>query len=207
MSGSDEAQHHRAPRRWATGLVTVLVIGALGGFAVWGPVSSKPAGGSIELSEVTATLAEGTMTLGASAAIDLSATIQTGLDNGVPLTFIMELRLLRSRKWWFDQTLARFQNRYTLTYYELTRHYRVLAVQTNVSQNYRSLSSALAGLGRFEAVVLDLSEAEELQLRDRTGLIAAAHLKLDTAALPLPLQPLVRSSWKLASEEHRWPVI
>lgn len=207
MSGEDDAQTHRAHWLWATGLAAVLVIGALVGVTRWGSVSSKPAGGSIELSEVTATLAEDNMTLGASAAIDLSATIQTGLDNGVPLTFIMDVRLLRSRKWWFDQTLARFQNRYTLTYYELTRHYRVLAVQTNISQNYRSLSSALAGLGRFEAIVFDFSEAEELQLRDKTGLIAAAHLKLDTTALPLPLQPLVRSSWKLASEEHRWPVI
>ena len=147
------------------------------------------------------------MIVAAWADIDLPATMQTGLDNGVPLTFIMDVRFLRQRTWWFDQAVASFERHYRLTYYELTRHYRVHALQSNTRQNYRSLTSALTGLGRFDNVRFELSTDDQQQLSKDSGLLGSLHLRLDTTALPLPLQPLIRSSWKLASEDYRWPVI
>jgi len=34
--------------------------------------------------------------------------------------------------------------------------------------------------------------------------VAALELRLDSKALPLPLQPLIASSWHLSSEEYQW---
>ncbi|MBX2881321.1 MAG: DUF4390 domain-containing protein [Granulosicoccus sp.] len=162
--------------------------------------------GRIELTQISFRRLPEMLMLDAQADIVLPATMQAGLDNGVPLTFIMSVRLIQDRRWWFDRTVSSFEKRYTLTYYDLTRHYRVHAVDANVSQNYRSLSSALAGLGRFNGVSFAW-HGESAPIKNKKALTGTLRLHLDTAALPLPLQPLIRSNWKLASEEYQWQVI
>lgn len=161
--------------------------------------------GAIEWSQVSLQRADNLLLLDAVADVSLPANMQAGLDNGLPLTFIMNMRLLRPGYLWSKKTVAHVQQRYTLTYYELTRHYRVYSVNSDASRNYRSLSAALNGLGEFNDVVL-FKNAQQKSLFE-PGLIGSIQLLLDTTALPLPLQPLLRSSWNLASEEYRWPVI
>ncbi|MFK7892606.1 MAG: DUF4390 domain-containing protein [Granulosicoccus sp.] len=196
----------------SVGLLTALVVIAVVLARLTGVNGARQSGGEIVLSVQNSGLSDETLVLGLSADIELSTTMQAGLDNGVPLTFILELELLQMQRFWLDRTLARFAKRYKLTYYELTRHYRVQALDSGASQNYRSLSSALDGLGDFQGLVFGLNESDVLQLSNEASLTGAVRLRLDTAALPLPLQPLplqplVRSSWRLTSEEYRWPVI
>lgn len=194
------------------GLLILLAVIAVVLIRVTGTNVARESGGEILLSVQNSELSGDMLMLGLSADIELSATMQAGLDNGVPLTFILELELLHMQRFWLDTTLAQFVKRYKLTYYELTRHYRVQAMDSGASQNYRSLTSALKGLGDFQRLAFDLQESDVLQLSDEAGLTGSVRLRLDTAALPLPLQPLpleplVRSSWSLTSEEYRWPVI
>ncbi len=155
-------------------------------------------GGSIVLSDVSLQAVNEGLYLDAQADINLPDTIKAGLDSGVPLAFILSLKFIQPRAFWFDQSLARYQQRYVLTYYELTRHYRVHAQDTDVSRNYRSLSAALSGLGNVDKLPIPAPEG--------TSMTASLTFKLDTTSLPLPLQPLIISSWRLSSEEYLWPV-
>lgn len=147
--------------------------------------------------------------INANAVIELNSTIERGLKSGVPLEFIVDVRIIRPERWWFDQTLVASQRRYSLTYYELTRHYRVSVIDEDITVNFRSLLTALEYLGDIEGIQIpgsgDSADQSWLSVPDAQGAIS---VYLDTASLPLPLRPqlLVSDRWRLRSEEYRWVI-
>jgi len=167
--------------------------------------ASAESAGLIELSDFQVQLDGAMLDLQLNAQISLSPTVQAGLNSGVPLTFVISADILQPKRWWPDETVVDFQQRYTLTYYDLTRHYRVTAVNTDESRNFRSLSSALVGLGEMVHIQAEL-DAEQLDFFAQKGLLALVSMQLSRSALPLPLQPIIRGSWTLVSEDYRWQV-
>ena len=147
--------------------------------------------------------------INANAVIELNSTIERGLKSGVPLEFIVDVKILQPERWWFDKTLVSAQRRYSLTYYELTRHYRVSVVNEDITVNFRSLLTALDYLGDIEGIRINTDSHESvgqwLSLPNAQGAIS---VYLDTASLPLPLRPqlLVSDRWRLRSEEYRWAI-
>lgn len=194
-------------------LITLLVFLAVVAVYARSLSVSGATEGSIRMSDVSLQREFGQLYLSASVDIELPEPIKDGLDSGVPLDFILTLVFHQSRAYWFDRSLARYQHRFRLSYYELTRHYRVHAVDTGVSRNYRSLHAALDGLGKIQRMpmALDLEEAmhvSNVQALDElpTQVMAELQFRLDSDSLPLPLQPLIASSWRLNSEEYQWQV-
>jgi len=92
-----------------------------------------------------------------------------------------------------DKIVSTFERRYRLTFYELTRHYRVESMADGRRRNYRSLLSALDGLGTLRNELLGISVSERLNESNRQPLVGTMRLQLDSRALPLPLQPLLAS--------------
>lgn len=169
--------------------------------------------GLILVSDVSLIQDRGRYFLDANIDIDLPITIRAGLDSGVPLIFVLTLQFLEPSRYWFDKQLETIEHRFSLTYYELTRHYRVRRLATNTHHNYRSLSSALRGLGTIEDLPLMLkktsfllSDADTTATSQVEPIEAVLDFRLDSRSLPLPLQPVITSSWRLASEELSWLV-
>lgn len=138
--------------------------------------------------------------LSAEAEIALSREIRQGLESGVPLQFIVEFSIKRARTLWLDKTLLESEHRFSLIYYELTRHYRLQSVNTKKSRNYRSLLNALDDLSHFQDLLIDRPDGFD----GAGSLIGHVSVRLDGKTLPLPLQPLLSSTWRLASEEFTW---
>ncbi|MGQ7845985.1 DUF4390 domain-containing protein [Granulosicoccus sp. 3-233] len=206
-------------RRWALAVLlvpsaTLLVFILVVSISTRGLSPRGLATGSIQLEDVSLRQAEsGQWYLSADAEINLPEPIKAGLDSGVPLDFILDLEFRHLRHYWLDQSLASYRHHYRLTYYELTRHYRVHAVETDDSRNFRSLNAALTGLGEFDRlpVVTDPADEQAFAVSDALAkegaiVLAALDFRLDSKSLPLPLQPLIASSWRLASEEYQWQV-
>ena len=175
--------------------------------------STQEGEGTVEVDIRQLVLNDDQLSLDAQARINLPPTVEAGLDNGVPLTFVLDLQIIEPRTLWLDTTLFTLERNFRLTYYELTRHYRVEVEETDIRRNFRSLSSALNGLGELVAfeIPLDKTQAQllntaRLDTEPDGALIASLSLRLSRSALPLPLQPIIRSSWTLVSEEYRWPV-
>lgn len=183
---------------WASRLATIVLA------VVTLNVQAQSDSGQITINSAELALDGPTGVLRSDFVIMLPPEIRKGLNSGVPLEFIVELRLLRPRGWLPAATLAKFQRRYSLIYYELTRHYRVRALDTDVSRNYRSLSPALDALGELRDVMIPISKelSEHLQL----ATLASLNIKLNTTALPLPLQPVFSSTWRLSSKDYQWPI-
>ncbi|MFK7995684.1 MAG: DUF4390 domain-containing protein [Granulosicoccus sp.] len=201
------------PLRCLGGVKAIFLWALLGsglaalGIYGWLYLQSAPVDGqgNIQLSDIKVSREANELVLRANARVRLPSTIQAGLDSGVPLTFVLGLRVFEPMPWLPDRTVIEHERHYKLTYYELTRHYRVLAVESNISRNFRSLSSALSGLGELGLISFTLDE-QQVQQIEQTGLVGSLSMRLSKSALPLPLQPIIRSSWTLVSEEYRWPV-
>ena len=160
--------------------------------------------GQIIIHSASVELGEAKGRLSVDADITLPREIRAGLNSGVPLEFIVELQLQRPRRWLPDANLATFQRRYSLIYYELTRHYRVRALDTDVSRSFRSLLPALEELGELRDIMLPVTAEQALSLKNAKQ--ASLQIKLNSDALPLPLQPVFTSTWRLSSKEYQWPL-
>jgi hypothetical protein len=74
----------------------------------------------------------------------LPRTVEDALQKGVPLHFVAEADLYRSRWYWRDAHVARAQRTWRLAWQPLTRSYRVSFGALN--QSFETLSEALGAL-------------------------------------------------------------
>ena len=156
----------------------------------------------IEIRKATVTVADDAYVLDAQFDIALTHTLEDVLNKGVPLYFLLEFELVRSRWYWFNDRVSNWQQQHRLSYNALTRQYR-LGVG-NLYQNYGSLSEALEVMSR----VRRRQEIEPGALRRDTTYSAALRFRLDTSQLPKPFQLNAVGSreWYVGSDWLRWTV-
>lgn len=159
---------------------------------------------SIEFSYVRVNLVDQQYFLDAQASLELNRTIERGVQSGVPIFFNADARVMQVRPFFWDKKIGEFRRRFSLVYYELTRHYRVSAVGEEFTRNFRSLLDALEYIGTIRE--LPIVRAEELD--DNLNYRGEITLALDVSALPLLLTPqtLVSSVWRLRSDEFEWQI-
>jgi hypothetical protein len=205
-------------------LLSGLLRGAL---LVWLFVATAQAEG-ISVSKVEVRLGDEGYQLSAGYDISLNFVVQEALSRGIPLYFVGEFSLTRSRwdwldnaqqalsrrikgyfvdepeltHWsWLDAEIYKGEQTFKLSYNVLTRRYRIS--RGGLFQNYASLEEALNMLARQS------SEAIPAELVKKDGkYMAAARLRLDITQLPKPLQvnALTDNDWTLDSTWHRWVI-
>ena len=131
----------------------------------------------------------------------LTLRVKEAIENGVPITFSQQFRLIKSipilgKYWQWNETLWSTEIRYKLHYHALTQQYLLVDLDTRHQRNFSSLSGALKALGRIEKLSLPpkyLTDLDNLILQIRSG--------IDLNALPTPMRPgaLISSKWHLTS--------
>jgi hypothetical protein len=155
-----------------------------------------PRAEGIELTALSLTRSEEGLFLDYSTRFDLPAAVEDALLKGVPIYFVAEAEVFRSRWYWRDQRVARSVRNWRLTWQPLTRRY-VLNLGS-VSQSYDSVSDALGAVQRASRWKL----ADPAALGSEAGLYLEFSLRLDTSQLPRPLQISFggQSDWELRLE-------
>ncbi len=168
------------------------------------PIQSEAEPGELQTGEKASGENTQQLLLDATASIELNQSIESGLSSGVPLYFNATIEITKANRWWPDTTLHKQVRRYSLVYYELTRHYRVSWLDESRSRNFRSLLDALESIGTMRGLPLQLDQALQADQIYR----ARVQLTLDQNALPLALRPVafVNSGWRLKSEEYQWQI-
>lgn len=139
--------------------------------------------------------------LSASYDINLTFAAQQALTRGVPLYFVGEFMLTRSRWYWLDEKIFQGEQTVKLSYNVLTRQYRLS--RGTLFQNFASYEDALRVLARQSTAIIPA------ELMDKeSNYIVAVRLRLDVAHLPLPLQvnALAGKDWALDSDWYRWMI-
>ena len=126
------------------------------------------------------------------------------LQNGVPLIVLVDIEVAQLRKWWFNKTIAELQQGYLLLYHALTEKYIINNLNSGVQENYDSLGSALAALGRIDD--LPLLDANLVKMDEQYQVNLQTYLDLE--ALPAPMRPIayISSQWRLESDWYQWPL-
>ena len=124
------------------------------------------------------------------------------LQNGIPLTFELEVQLTRQRNWLPDEDVAELRQAFELSWQPLSRGYLVRNKNSGDQRAHTTLFAALNDLGRIsalpliDAALLDDAENYEVSLR----------AALDQQQLPGPLRMLAfwDDDFTLESEWYRW---
>lgn len=168
--------------------------------AVLLPVVAAHADASIRVTSVKLEAADEGYQFDADFEITLNHKLEYALDKGIVLYFVTELNLVNSRWYWLDERIAHSRVREGLSYYALTRQYRLS--RGALSQNFGTLQEALQALSRVRNRPI-IASAE---LRQDTEYTAELRMRLDIAALPKPFQveTLGSKEWDLSSGMLRW---
>ncbi len=156
------------------GLVLLLLLGGLSS----GTVRAQ----AIELATLRTARAEGALTLEFSVRLLLPRAVEDALHRGVPVYFVAEAELKRSRWYWRDERVARVSRSWRVAYQPLTSSWRVGLGGLN--QTYPTLPDAMAAVTRSAGwKVADLG-----QLDADSRYTLEFSYKLDNAQLPSPMQ-------------------
>lgn len=177
-----------------TALLLALVL------AVPSPVAAQSHG--IDVRKATVTVADDHYLLEADIDIILSAPLEDALHKGIPLYFLLEFEMVRSRWYWFNEKAVSRQQQYRLQFNALTRQYRIGL--GSFYQNFPTLGEALQVMSK----VRRREDIEPGTLYKGTSYMAALRLRLDTTQLPKPfnLNALGSREWNIGSDWMRWTV-
>lgn len=156
-----------------------------------------------EIRHVHTRLVQGVYQVDASIELDFAAQTVEALQNGVPLTVLVEMEVLHVGRFW-DDRVARVDVRYQLKLHALSGQYVVRNVNTGASHTYRALPEAIAALGTINGFPLVDESLIDASQHYRLGMRA----RLDIEALPSPMRLLayLDSLWHPNSDWHYWPL-
>ena len=161
-------------RSFLQGLALVLVLGLLGAV----PVRAQ----GVELALLDLHRRDGELTLDFDARLILPRSVEDAMQRGVPVYFVAEATLYRSRWYWRDQRVARITRAWRLAYQPLTGVWRLGLGGLN--QTYGTQAEALAAMSR--AANWKLADLSQIDPDSRYYLEFS--FRLDTSQLPSPMQ-------------------
>ena len=126
------------------------------------------------------------------------------LENGVPLTLDLQVKLVQASSWFWDKELLDTHIRHTIRYHSLAETYQLFEHSTRKTSNFVTQDALLSELGEITA--FELIQAEQLQ--PEVTYQVRLNVELDIGSLPLLLRPMayLQSAWKLSSGWSRWPL-
>jgi hypothetical protein len=137
--------------------------------------------------------------------MNFSEDVVDALENGIPLTIAVQLKVFQQNPWWWsDEVIKESLKRFELRYHPLTNVHEVKNLANNVRYSFNSREDAMVTLGTIrgatliEKSLLDNEHLYYVQMRTR----------LDTSYLPSALRPVasLSSSWRLESPWYRWTI-
>lgn len=164
-------------------------------------VSTVRAAG-VQINEVRTHLQDDVYYLDARLDYVLTEPMLEALHKSVPLTFVLNIEVIRQRSYMWDASVAELEQRYQLEYLPLTQQYQVRNLNSGALHNLPSLQVALSVLG----TIVDLPLLDRELLTDDSVYQARIRVELDIEELPLPLRLLsyFTDEWRLRSEWYTW---
>jgi hypothetical protein len=157
-----------------------------------------------EVKQAEITLQGNSYVLSANIVYQLSEKAKEALQNGVPLFWDIQVKILQHRDILWDKTLVDTAIRYRLQYHALLNMYRVKNEGQAEVYNFSTLSAALD----LMSAVRDLRLIEKARLAPEKKYLCAVKVNFDREALPLPLHPMayIDPQWYLSSDWTLWPL-
>ena len=192
-------------RAWPT--VWLVVCSIL--LAVTEPSTSAPetAEAGFDIRNARVELVEGVYLLDADISFVFSEEALEAIENGVPVTIVLEMQVLRERGliWdnlWWDKEVAELQAKLRIETRPLSKTYLVRNLNSGETRVFGSFDELLEGLGRIR----DFPLLDEHLLGEEGDYYLRFRALLDIESLPSPMRPWAYLSglWRLESDWYEW---
>ena len=158
--------------------------------------------GYFEVRSASTEIVDGVHSLDARLQLVLPTEALAALESGVTLTIELQMQVIRSRRWYPDDTEAELAIRYELEFSPVAQRYIVRNLNSGDQDSFATLYSALNSLGRVQGLpVID----DSLLSSDRPYR-ARLRAMLNMQQYPAALRVLFfwRGEWQLQSEWFEW---
>jgi len=175
---------------------------ALCGVLLHERVTADALDGMLEVRSAYVDLDHGVYQLHARIVYPVSPTIRDALRDGVTLTFELDARVSRERRFWFDATLVDLPLRRELAYHTVSDRYVVHDIRSGEQQNFPTLEDALDYLGKVDGwpvlIESELVPGEHYRMSVRAG--------IRRGRLPASLRALLfwTDDWHRVSGWYTW---
>jgi hypothetical protein len=185
---------------WHTPRVCFLLGAALLA-AVAGSVSADTLDGALEVRSAYVNVDDGVFLLHARVQYPINPAIRDALRDGVTLTFDLDTRIERSRRFWFDADVVDLTLRRELAYHTVTDRYVVRDTRSGEQESFATLEEAIDSLGRIEGWPILV----EPQL-DGGSYRVSVRAGVRRGRLPASLRALLfwTDDWHRESEWYTW---
>ena len=127
--------------------------------------------------------------------------LDEAIRKGIPINFIIEFELKKSRKYWFDEEVTKKTKEIVLSYHALSKQF-ILSESENRLVAFDNLTQAKNELKKIK----NWRIFDKSQIDDTDKYSAYLQVKLDQTKLPKQLQVDITSNqeWQLASKQFQW---
>ncbi|MCG8432828.1 MAG: DUF4390 domain-containing protein [Gammaproteobacteria bacterium] len=147
-------------------------------------------------------LIDGVYYLNADIEYGLSEEALTALRNSVPLTIVLEIEIIRDRRFFFNNSIAELEQSYQISFHPLSGRYVVKNLNSGEIESYVNYRTAIARLGQ----VTELPIFEETLMEEDANYLVRMRAILDLKQYKAPLRLFASlfSDWKLSSDYYEW---
>lgn len=178
----------------AAGVAALRLVPGATGLAIAAASPALPAA-EAELTSFSVRRDEDGVFLAYSVDFELGKGVDDALAKAVPLFFVAEAEIFRSRWYWRDRRVAEAVRVWKIVYQPLTLNYRVTTIG-GLSQNYASRDEAIAAISRATRWRI----AEPGQIEEGSRHYIEFNFRLDINLLPRPMQIGIggQADWQLS---------
>jgi hypothetical protein len=126
----------------------------------------------------------------------------TALKNGVSLMLVLDIEVIKPRRYMWDEEIASLEQRYEIQFLALTGQYLLHNKNSGAKHVYPKLEDALNTLGHIKD--LPLIDAHLLSKNEHYMVQVRSRLDLDSLPVPLRLKAYFSSEWWLSSGWYSW---
>jgi len=157
--------------------------------------------GVLEVRSAYVNISKGVFLLHARIDYPVSETIRSALKDGVTLSFDLDARVDRERRFWFDSNIVDLTLRRELTYHAVSDRYVVRDTRSRDQQSFATLDEALDFLGKIDAWPILV----EPQL-DGGSYTISVRAGMRRGHLPASLRAILfwTDDWARVSEWYTW---
>jgi hypothetical protein len=136
--------------------------------------------------------------LTADIVFQLSEKSKDALQNGVPLFWDLQIKLLQHRDFLWDKKLVYKSIRYSIQYLALLNMYRVRNEDSGEFYNFSTLPAALG----LMSSIAGFPVIDKLKIDPEKKYVCFVKINFDRNSLPLPLRPIayIDAEWYLSSD-------
>lgn len=179
---------------------TLAVLAVLAGILCTATLHAQETG--LEIRNASSRLDAGVWYLAARIDYRLNRDTLDALQNGIPLTFELQVELTEERSWLPDVDMASLRQDFELSWQPLSRGYLVRNKNSGDQRAHTTLFAALNDLGRIQALPL----IDAALIDEKKDYWVRLRAVLDQQQLPGPLRMLAfwDDDFTLESEWYEW---